>query len=302
MKGFPRVCTGKRALSTLAARSWQTTSIPTLYTSSLLDGPEAVASLEAEHLKLKRSASRLFGLQAHYISPSDLNYQLPSRQVAEFAFVGRSNVGKSSLISALVGHQERLVRISKTPGATRTINYFAFANEPPPNHKPEFYLVDLPGYGFAKAAKTDLVKWRATMDGYLKARDLSTLRRVFVLVDSRHGVKKSDEEMMDMLNALALPYQVVLTKTDASSKPELSGALQSTFDELMREGKLACGLPLVHAVSSKSGEGIEQLKVAISEILSHNWSVRDGQAEASSNVETQRLIDSLLEKNPDLIK
>jgi len=302
MKALHSACAHKRALSTVAARSWQTTSVPTIYTSTLLDGVDAVASLEAEHQQLKRSASRLFGLQPHYVSPADLNYQLPSRQVAEFAFVGRSNVGKSSLISALVGHQERLVRISKTPGATRTINYFAFANEPPPSHKPEFYLVDLPGYGFAKAAKTDQAKWRATMDGYLKARDLSTLRRVFVLVDSRHGVKKSDEDMMDMLNALALPYQVILTKTDASSKPELSGALQSTFDELMREGKLACGLPLVHAVSAKSGEGIEQLKMAIAEILSHQWAVREGKDEAANNAETQQLINSLLAANPDLIK
>ena len=238
------------------------TTTPTVWTSSQLDAQHDLISHRSEH-------KRLFKLPCQYVSPIDLNYQLPDNQVAEFAFVGRSNVGKSSLVSALIGHNEKLVRISRTPGATRTINYFSFAKEPA--SRPAFYLVDMPGYGFARAARDEQAKWTAVMMGFYKQRDLSTLRRVFVLVDSRHGIKPSDMDIMAMLNTVGLPYQVVLTKTDASSAPELHHALDSVFAQLMKKGGLNCGLPFVHAVSAKTGSGLEELKDAMAEILSHDW-------------------------------
>jgi len=121
-------------------------------------------------------ARRIFSLPAHYNSPIDFNYALPTKGVAEFAFVGRSNVGKSSLISKLLGNG-KIVRISKEPGCTRTINYYSLAKgQTEKKCQPELYLVDLPGYGFAKAAREEQKKWQAIMEGFLNTRPYSILR------------------------------------------------------------------------------------------------------------------------------
>lgn len=261
------------AEQTTAASLYRRTTTPTVFTSSQLDPQLDLAAYRGE-------SRRLFNLATQYVSPADLGYQLPDRQVAEFAFVGRSNVGKSSLVSALIGHNEKLVRISRTPGATRTVNYFAFASEAAvasggAARQPAFYLVDMPGYGFARAARDEQAKWVAVMRGFLQQRDLTTLRRVFVLVDSRHGLKPSDVDMMALLNAAGLPYQVILTKTDASSGHEMHRALDSIMAHLMRRGGgLNCGLPLVHTVSAKTGAGLEDLKDAVAEMMSHSWQSR----------------------------
>jgi len=251
------------------------------------------------------AARRLFdGASApRYVSPEELGYKLPDQQVPEFAFVGRSNVGKSTLISALLGHQYKLVKTSKTPGATRNINYFAVSKDGNKKSKPDLYLVDLPGYGFARAAKAEAARWKEFISVYLRARELSTLRRVFVLVDSRHGLKLSDVEMMRMLDELALPYETVLTKTDASSKHELSAALDSTFAQLMRTGsqaagRLNCGLPFVHTLSAKEGSGVQQLKASIAETLAYEWGKPRGPADVSD--ENLKLVQEILAKNPEM--
>jgi len=231
-----------------------------------------------------------------YVSPEELNYKLPDQGVPEIAFVGRSNVGKSSLISALIGHQHSLVRVGKTPGLTRSVNYFALGKRSE-SQRPELYLVDLPGYGFAKAAKTESARWREFIEGYLRDRDMATLRRVFVLVDSRHGLKASDATMMLILDGLALPYEIVLTKTDAASKLELSAALTSVFSQLMRRsGGLNSGLPFAHAISSKEGTGIMQLKASVAEMLTHRWA----QSSPENNAINVKLAQEVLEKNPGI--
>lgn len=117
--------------------------------------------------------SRLFGLQPAYLSPEELNYALPAGHVPEFAFIGRSNVGKSSLINALI--KSKLVRVSKEPGCTRSLNFYSFQKK---ERKDILYFVDMPGYGFAKVSKADKSKWRSMIDSYLKSRDQSILRLV----------------------------------------------------------------------------------------------------------------------------
>ena len=278
--------------------TWQVTDSPNVFTSTQLDPvcPSAAPAFQATGRRLFDEAS------PRYVSPEELGYKLPDQRVPEFAFLGRSNVGKSSLISALIGHQHKLVKVSKTPGATRNINYFAVSKSAIATHKPDFYLIDLPGYGFARAAKTEASRWKSFIQVYLRARDLTTLRRVFVLVDSRHGLKLSDVEMMQMLDELALPYEVVLTKADAASTAEKEAALASAFAKLMRTGsgsKLNCGLPFVTLVSSKDGSGLLQLKASIAEQLSFDWGSRRGPTDVTED--NLKLAQELLSKNPGLV-
>ena len=136
---------------------------------------------------------------------------LPTTNLPEIAFVGRSNVGKSSLLNALCG-RVRLARMSHTPGRTQALNYF--------NLDGLCYLVDLPGYGYAKVARSKVIAWGETVEAYLN--DRPTLMRVFVLVDSRHGLKPLDEWMMSLLDRAAQSYQIILTKVDKVSAGHLS--------------------------------------------------------------------------------
>ena len=140
------------------------TTTPTIYTTSFLD-PELDLS------KWVAESRRMFNLPSRFVTPADFKYALPSDSVSEFAFVGRSNVGKSSLISCLA-NCPKLVRVSKEPGCTRTINYYAKGD----GSRPALYLVDLPGYGFAKVQKTDQKKWKDVIEGFLVARHPSVLR------------------------------------------------------------------------------------------------------------------------------
>ena len=141
----------------------------------------------------------------------DLDH-LPPDDRPEIAFAGRSNVGKSTLINALVG-QLRLARASNTPGRTQELNFFT---EP----EDSVYLVDMPGYGFAQAPKDKVAAWNSTLRGYLLGR--RTLLRVILLVDARHGLKPADEEMMTLLDTAAVSYQVILTKADKISQTDLA--------------------------------------------------------------------------------
>jgi GTP-binding protein len=179
---------------------------------------------------------------------------LPDDGWLEVAFAGRSNVGKSSLINATV-RKQGLARTSNTPGRTQELNFFAPAEEP-------LYLVDMPGYGFAKAPKDKVEAWTALVRAYLSGRP--TLRRVFLLVDSRHGIKPPDREIMTMLDQTAVPYQVVLTKGDKISVPALAAVKAKTEAELAEH---AAAFPVVLATSSEKGSGLEELRATMAAIL-----------------------------------
>ena len=171
---------------------------------------------------------------------------LPDEGPAEVAFAGRSNVGKSSFLNALT-NQKGLARASNTPGRTREINYFDLGGV--------MRLVDLPGYGYARASKKDIAAWTVLTRDFLRGR--SVLRRVCLLVDARHGLKASDVEVMDLLDETAVNYQIILTKTD-KVKPTAVAALQTvTSEKIMRR---PAAHPVVAATSSISGDGIPEMR------------------------------------------
>lgn len=179
--------------------------------------------------------------------------QLPVDELLEVAFAGRSNVGKSSLINALTDHKG-LARASSTPGRTQQINYFKLFDK--------IYLVDLPGYGFAKAPGKEVKKWNSLVFKYLKGRP--SLRRVFLLIDSRHGITKKDEEVMKMLDKSAVVFQIVLTKSDKLKKEELEKIINQT-KEVMKI-HTAC-FPDLLVTSSEKKEGLDALRQQIFEML-----------------------------------
>ncbi|KQX54401.1 MULTISPECIES: ribosome biogenesis GTP-binding protein YihA/YsxC [unclassified Ensifer] len=183
---------------------------------------------------------------------------LPPEGPAEIAFAGRSNVGKSSLINALIGHKG-LARTSNTPGRTQELNYFVpdgFSGEA--DDLPPMALVDMPGYGYAQAPKEQVDAWTKLVFDYLRGR--STLKRVYVLIDSRHGIKKNDDEVLDLLDKAAVSYQLVLTKTD---KIKAAGVPRLIAETLEKIKKHPAAFPEVLATSSEKGEGLDELRAAI---------------------------------------
>lgn len=185
----------------------------------------------------------------------DLDH-LPPDDRPEIAFAGRSNVGKSTLINALVG-QRQLARASNTPGRTQELNFFSA-----PISQARLYLVDMPGYGFAEAPKAKVEAWNAVLRGYLAGR--RTLLRVFVLIDARHGIKSTDEEILGLLDSAAVSYQGVLTKADKVSRAELDKVIAKTTATL---GKHAAAYPDIITTSAEKGEGIEVLRATIAKML-----------------------------------
>jgi GTP-binding protein len=179
--------------------------------------------------------------------------QLPALRGVEIAFAGRSNVGKSSLINALTG-VKGLARASNTPGRTRELNFFDVASR--------ITLVDMPGYGFAKASKKDVKQWQEVLRGYLRGRP--GLTRAFVLIDSRHGIKGEDLEMFDMLDETAVAYQIVLTKTDKLKPQELTDVVARTSVAI---AKRAAALPNFHVTSSEKDWGMPELRAEIAGLL-----------------------------------
>jgi GTP-binding protein len=183
---------------------------------------------------------------------------LPPEGPPEIAFAGRSNVGKSSLINAVVG-RKGLARTSNTPGRTQELNYFV-----PAGHSgeagdlPPMALVDMPGYGFAKAPKAQVESWTKLVFDYLRGR--VTLKRVYLLIDARHGVKKIDEEVMDLLDKTAVSYQVVLTKIDKVKPAALPRLTSETLEKIRRR---PAAYPEVVATSAEKGTGLEELRAAI---------------------------------------
>jgi len=174
---------------------------------------------------------------------------LPEEGPAEVAFAGRSNVGKSTLLNALVG-QNGLARASNTPGRTREINYFDLEGA--------LRLVDLPGYGYARASRKDAEQWMALTREFLRGR--SVLRRVCLLADSRHGLKSSDLEIMDLLDEAAVNYQIVLTKTDKIKPTALTTLIEATSKKIVRR---PAAHPVTRATSAEKGDGIPQLRAEL---------------------------------------
>lgn len=183
---------------------------------------------------------------------------LPPEGPPEIAFAGRSNVGKSSLINALVGHKG-LARTSNTPGRTQELNYFVpdgysgAAGDLPP-----LALVDMPGYGYAKAPKEQVDQWTRLVFDYLKGR--VTLKRVYLLIDARHGIKANDSEVMGLLDRAAVSYQIVLTKADKIKPPAVLKLAAETLDQVRRR---PAAFPEIIPTSSEAGLGIDDLRIAV---------------------------------------
>lgn len=207
-----------------------------------LSDPEP-AQIEAGRLLFAQGAEFLKGVVAMSGLPPD--------DRVEVCFAGRSNVGKSSLINAVTG-RKALARASNTPGRTQEINFFTLTDR---------YLVDLPGYGFAEAPKVVVEKWQALLKRYLQGR--ANLRRAFVLIDSRHGIKPVDDEILGLLDKAAVPFQVVLTKADkikTSEHPALLAQVRAALQEH------PAAYPEMILTSSEKGDGIAILRAVIAAI------------------------------------
>ncbi|MEO3384659.1 ribosome biogenesis GTP-binding protein YihA/YsxC [Mesorhizobium sp. CAU 1741] len=188
---------------------------------------------------------------------------LPPEGPAEIAFAGRSNVGKSSLINALVS-KKGLARTSNTPGRTQELNYFVpdgYSGEA--GDLPPMALVDMPGYGYAQAPKSQVDAWTKLVFDYLKGR--VTLKRVYLLIDSRHGIKANDEDVMALLDKAAVSYQIVLTKTDKIKVAGLPRLMAETAEKVK---KRPAAFPVILATSSEKTEGLDELREAIALVVS----------------------------------
>jgi len=195
---------------------------------------------------------KLFAGQSEFLKGVVAMDGLPPADRIEVCFAGRSNVGKSTLINALTG-RKGLARASNTPGRTQEINFFTQGDR--------LYLVDLPGYGYANAPLKVVEKWQRLLRAYLAGR--ATLRRAFVLVDARHGIKPPDQEIMGLLDKAAVTFQVVMTKTDKMKGPALDKVLDSVRMDLARH---PAAYPEIVITSSEKGIGIETLRAVIAGI------------------------------------
>ncbi len=209
------------------------------------------AQKEAERLE----AGRLFFARPwQFIAGAPKAADLPTADAVEVAFAGRSNVGKSSLLNALTG-RNALARTSNTPGRTRELNLFSA--------EAGVAIVDMPGYGYARASKADVAAWTRTVFDYLRGRP--RLRRVYVLVDARHGLKPNDTEALATLDKAAVSYQIVLTKADKVKAGELPEVIAATAAKL---AKRPAAHPEVLATSSTTGAGIAELRAEIAALAS----------------------------------
>lgn len=204
------------------------------------------------------SLGSIKGTEALFRQPCEFRFgvesldRLPPMTMPEFGFIGRSNVGKSSLINALVNRT--IARTSNTPGRTQQLNFFDLAEE--------CYIVDMPGYGYAKVSKTKIAAWNDLMKDYLLGR--SVLKQVFLLLDSRHEVKASDEEMMTMLDESAVQYQVVLTKVDKLKPTELQKAIAHAQEVVQRH---VAAFPELIVTSAVDKEGVMDLRRRIFSLM-----------------------------------
>jgi GTP-binding protein len=209
--------------------------------------------IEAVNPELAERARKLLAGPIEFLkSAPDLQF-LPDPDVPEIAFAGRSNVGKSALLNALT-NRKGLARTSNTPGRTQELNFFDVGVPP------QIRLVDMPGYGFAEAPKDLVKRWRRLVNDYLRGR--TVLKRALVLVDSRHGLKEVDREMMRMLDDAAVSYHIVLTKGDKVKPSALGPLYETTAVEAARH---PAAHPSIFTTSSETGTGIAELRTAILE-------------------------------------
>ena len=200
-------------------------------------------SVDAAGLK---QGELLFRHECAFVAGADKPDRIPPPTLGEIAFAGRSNVGKSSLLNALTG-RKGLARSSNTPGRTQQINFFSLGGL--------LFLVDLPGYGYAMASKEKIHAWNDMIRGYLRSRQ--TLKRVCVLIDSRHGIKAIDQDSMEMLDQSNVPYVIVLTKADKLKAQELADTVARIEEELKTH---PAAYPKVYATSSDKKSGIPELR------------------------------------------
>ena len=200
---------------------------------------------------LVEEARRLFSGRVEFLlSAPSLDF-LPEADFPEVAFAGRSNVGKSSLLNAITGRKS-IARTSVTPGRTQELNLFE-VGEPT-----RFRLVDMPGYGFAKAPVKVVEGWKRVVRDFLRGR--AVLKRTLVLIDSRHGIKPPDEEMMKMLDEAAVGYRLVLTKADKIKASELTATLAKVEAQAKKH---VAAYPVIHVTSAEKGMGIAELRAAV---------------------------------------
>ena len=201
------------------------------------------------------AARKLFAGRVEFLKSAPALQFLPAPVAPEVAFAGRSNVGKSSLLNALTG-RKALARTSVTPGRTQELNFFDVGGDD--GAAPVLRLVDMPGYGFAKAPKDVVKKWRFLVNDFLRGRQ--ALKRALVLIDSRHGIKDVDREIMEMLDRAAVGYRLVLTKADKIKASELEDVTAATIAEARTR---SAAYPEVIATSSERGMGIAELRAAV---------------------------------------
>jgi len=220
--------------------------VPPSQKTSLLDGAHDAVAIEA--------GRKLFAQTCDFVTGAASHDGLPAAALVEVAFAGRSNVGKSSLINALTGRRT-LARISNTPGRTQQINFFDLGGR--------LMLVDLPGYGYARAPRAEIDAWTDLVNAYLAGRP--TLRRICLLIDARHGAKDNDRRVMAMLDTAAVTYQAVLTKADKKVKAAaLDDVVTALGGELARH---AAAHPEIAVTSAQSGDGIADLRATLAALV-----------------------------------
>lgn len=208
---------------------------------------------DVDHDEAELEAGRLlFAGQCDFIAASNSLFNLPPISLPEVAFAGRSNVGKSSLVNALTG-RNTLARTSQTPGRTRQLIFFALVGR--------LNLVDLPGYGYAKAPKTDIKSWTSLTRRFLAGRQ--SLQRMFLLIDSRRGIGPGDKEMMELMDDAAVSWAVVLTKMDKLKQSEQAARISEIETEICRH---IAAYPKAWPTSSETGDGIPILRAHIASL------------------------------------